>query len=332
MKKISTLALCLLAAACAPQVSAGEPSPAVNHAVAPLPSTPNPSRTNVGIQELAPVANAEQDIVTSAPLKSNDVADVPRSLKLDDVEDSNAQTSKKSTSDSFEYYTVSPGDTVYSLARRYKTTPKQIIELNTIPAPYGLNVGQKIKIGKEQHESRQIQADRYALSAPPLKTPELQTPSSASYYRKAALMWPVQGRVIASYGDMGKGQRNDGINIAVAKGTPVRAADNGIVAYAGNKIKGFGNLVLLRHSGGFVTAYAHNDRIAVKSGTYIKRGEVIAFAGQTGSVDVPQVHFQVRRGKKPVDPLAYLERTPVVPSGKPELLASRKVDIFGEYN
>ena len=101
---------------------------------------------------------------------------------------------------------------------------------------------------------------------------------------------------------------NDGINLAVPLGTEVHAAESGVVAYAGSELKGYGNLVLLRHDNGWVTAYAHNDELLVKRGDTVKRGQVIAKAGKTGSVDRPQVHFELRQGSRPVDPIPYLEK------------------------
>lgn len=122
------------------------------------------------------------------------------------------------------------------------------------------------------------------------------------------LRWPTTGRIIASFGGRPDGTHNDGINLAVPLGTDVHAAESGVVAYAGNELKGYGNLVLLRHDNGWVTAYAHNDELLVKRGQKVKRGQVIAKAGKTGSVDQPQVHFELRQGSKPVDPLPYLEK------------------------
>ncbi|MGE0753172.1 MAG: murein hydrolase activator EnvC [Variibacter sp.] len=118
--------------------------------------------------------------------------------------------------------------------------------------------------------------------------------------------WPVRGRVIAGFGPKTTGQQNDGINLAVPEGTSVKAAEDGVVAYAGNELKGYGNLVLIRHSNGYVTAYAHASSIKVKRGDSVKRGQIIALAGQTGSVSSPQLHFEIRKGSSPVDPMPLL--------------------------
>jgi murein DD-endopeptidase MepM/ murein hydrolase activator NlpD len=103
--------------------------------------------------------------------------------------------------------------------------------------------------------------------------------------------------------------KNEGINIAVPEGTSVRAADTGVVAYAGNELKGYGNLILIRHPGGYVTAYAHAKELFVKRGDKIERGAVIAKAGQTGSVSSPQLHFEVRKGATALDPMKYMAST-----------------------
>jgi murein DD-endopeptidase MepM/ murein hydrolase activator NlpD len=127
----------------------------------------------------------------------------------------------------------------------------------------------------------------------PLPTASL--PADAPEFR-----WPARGRIIQAF----KG--NDGINIALPEGTPVRAAEAGVVAYAGNELKGYGNLVLIRHPNGFVTAYANNGELDVKRGDNVKRGQVIAKSGQSGNVASPQLHFELRKGSTPVDPTQYL--------------------------
>ncbi len=118
--------------------------------------------------------------------------------------------------------------------------------------------------------------------------------------------WPARGRVISGSGALANGQQNDGINLALPEGTPVHAAEDGVVAYAGSELKGYGNLVLIRHSNGFVTAYAHASEILVKRGDQVRRGQVIAKSGQTGNVSSPQLHFEIRKGSTPVDPTQYL--------------------------
>ena len=128
-----------------------------------------------------------------------------------------------------------------------------------------------------------------------------ETTSSLPTFR-----WPVRGKVITSYGAKTNGKSNDGINVAVPEGTPIKAAEDGVVAYSGNELKGYGNLVLVRHSNGYVTAYAHASELLVKRGDPIKRGQVIAKSGQSGEVASPQLHFEIRKGSSPVDPLQFL--------------------------
>ncbi len=142
--------------------------------------------------------------------------------------------------------------------------------------------------------------------APEPKAPEPQTTASLPKPEEpsgAEFRWPARGRVIAGYN--GKGG-NEGINIAVPEGTPVKAAEGGVVAYAGSELKGYGNLVLIRHPNGYVSAYAHNGELNVKRGEQVKRGQVVAKSGQSGNVNSPQLHFELRKGSTPVDPVPYL--------------------------
>jgi murein DD-endopeptidase MepM/ murein hydrolase activator NlpD len=137
----------------------------------------------------------------------------------------------------------------------------------------------------------------------PVKEPE-QTASLSG--PSSEFRWPARGRVIAGFGANGG---NEGINIAVPEGTPVKAAEAGVVTYAGSEVKGYGNLVLIRHENGYVSAYAHNGELGVKRGEQVKRGQVIAKSGQTGNVTSPQLHFEIRKGQQPVDPVAHLSGT-----------------------
>ncbi|MDX6751775.1 M23 family metallopeptidase [Geminicoccaceae bacterium 1502E] len=119
-------------------------------------------------------------------------------------------------------------------------------------------------------------------------------------------LWPVRGSMISTFGEKPNRQRNDGINVAAPLGTPVRAAEYGVVVYAGSAIAGFGNMMLVRHAGGFTSAYAHLDKIHVKVGEQVERGQVVATVGSTGDVHSPQLHFELRSGKTPLDPLGHL--------------------------
>ncbi len=122
----------------------------------------------------------------------------------------------------------------------------------------------------------------------------------------ARFIWPVRGRVIEAFGRGSYGERNDGINIATEEGAPIRAAGAGTVTYAGNELKGYGNLILIKHRNGYVTAYAHARSVRVTRGEIVDRGQIIGTAGATGDVDRPQLHFEVRRGVQPVDPTRFL--------------------------
>jgi murein DD-endopeptidase MepM/ murein hydrolase activator NlpD len=131
------------------------------------------------------------------------------------------------------------------------------------------------------------------------------------------LPWPVHGRILADYGAAAGGGRNDGINIAAPRGTPVRAVDGGVVAYAGNELRGYGNLVLIKHPDGFISAYAHCERLLVRRGERVRRGQVIARVGATGGVSEPQLHFELRRGQQAVDPRNFLAPASRAESGSP---------------
>ena len=121
--------------------------------------------------------------------------------------------------------------------------------------------------------------------------------------------WPVSGRVISDFGSTANGGKNDGINIATALDAPIHASASGTVTYAGDELKNYGNLVLVKHAGGFTTAYAHADRLVVSRGDFVAKGQVIGYAGQTGDVSAPQLHFEIREQTTPVNPRTYLSST-----------------------
>ncbi len=177
------------------------------------------------------------------------------------------------------------------------------------PAPKATAAAAKAPPGKPV---KQAVASSEPTQSAAVVTPTSETPAATTGAVKAAegappsFRWPVKARVIAGFGPRPNGQQNDGINLAVPEGTAVKAAEDGVVAYAGSELKGYGNLVLVRHANGYVTAYAHAKELMVKRGDPIKRGQVIAKSGQTGNVDAPQLHFEIRKGPAPMDPMPML--------------------------
>ncbi len=165
-----------------------------------------------------------------------------------------------------------------------------------------ISLGQK----KKAVDTKRRMTSVSKTSSTARKTASRKSSSSRKSKGVAAFRWPVRGRIIGKFGPRLDGTNNDGINLAVPNGTKVKAAEEGVVAYAGSELKGYGNLVLIRHANNWVSAYAHNDKLLVKRGDKIKRGQVVARAGTSGSVGQPQVHFELRKGSKPVDPLKYM--------------------------
>ncbi len=208
---------------------------------------------------------------------------------------------------------VQAGDTVYGVARRYGIDPSQIVSLNRIAAPYAIAPGQSLVLPAAAPTAGSPATAFMAVSRPAAApaTRSLATRSGATIpapppRASGKFLWPVQGHTIAAYGRKRDGLHNDGINIAAPRGAPVRAADNGVIAYAGNELRGFGNLILVKHAGGWVTAYAHNQDFLVKRGQTVTRGQPIARIGSSGNVATPQLHFEIRKGTRSVDPTRFL--------------------------
>jgi murein DD-endopeptidase MepM/ murein hydrolase activator NlpD len=199
-------------------------------------------------------------------------------------------------------HVVKPGETVYRISSMYKVEQGDLKSANSIGADNSLRVGQRLAIpGNQPNNTRVATAPaRPTSGAPtPRSKPPLATPPPAT----GEFIWPAEGRIISRFGPKADGLHNDGINIAVPDGTPVRAAQTGVVAYAGNELRGYGNLLLVRHSNGWMTAYAHNGELLVQRGATVTKGQTIALAGRTGSVQTAQVHFEIRRGSEALDPI-----------------------------
>lgn len=245
------------------------------------------------------------------------------------------------------FHVVAGGDTLYGIARRYDVDVSSLARANNLSEPFTIRLGQRLVLPSAVQTSPTAVAGGVPLAnsrpapapsqnpapapdAPPSTAPSGAPSAGTSPQTQAAapppaagssailkpppprsgstFLMPVNGRIVSDFGPRGGGLHNDGINIAAPRGTPVLAAENGVVVYAGSELKGFGNLLLINHAGGYMTAYAHNEALLVRRGDEVRRGQAIARVGRTGSVDTPQLHFEVRRNSRAVDPKPYLQR------------------------
>ena len=194
-----------------------------------------------------------------------------------------------------------------------ETLPPISGPLEPMPAPRSSRADPPTTVARSEpppSSARPTAAKPVALAAKPAELPAKAKAEAADPPAKAkagrGFLKPVEGTVLSGYGAKSSGTHNDGINIAARRGTPVRAAQDGTVAYAGNELPGFGNLVLVKHPDGWVTAYGHTDEILVSKGQAVKRGQTIAKVGSTGNVTQPQLHFEIRNGSRAVDPTPFL--------------------------
>lgn len=217
-------------------------------------------------------------------------------------------------------YRVRRGDTLYSIATKHHMSVSSLAKINGIKEPYTIKSGQMLKVSSwvdekpiftekdkiqtnvvspktDRQEEKKRQA---AVKNPSAFKGKANVPKSQA---KKKFAWPVKGKITSDFGN-----GNDGINIAGKSGDPINAADSGTIAYAGNELKGYGNLVLIRHKDGWITAYAHNRKLLVKKGDVVSKGQKIAEMGNTGSVKAPQLHFEVRYKAKVVNPNQYLSK------------------------
>ncbi len=235
------------------------------------------------------------------------------------------------------YHWVNDGETGIAIARAYGVPWRDVVALNELEEPFILRVGEKLLLPSAtpvdpQQMSIEQRAAAFDLDIDDIVTgsqpalAEKATTNEPSDWRKAIapvkkpaaiaaptgspsrFSWPVDGKLLSRFGSKGGGKVNDGLNIAVAKGTPIRAAADGVVAYSGDEIGVFGGLILLNHGDGWVTAYGHADKLNVTRGQKIKAGDIIGLAGDSGYVQEPQLHFEIRKDRKPVNPVSYLPK------------------------
>lgn len=219
------------------------------------------------------------------------------------------------------FHIVKPGDSIFSISQRYAVSQFQLAQQNGLDEPFTLSIGQRLDLPgaldfsvldtgqpkglaganaiPAQPAVGESTASTGVATAAPVKKQAKRFVAPAS---GGAFTWPLEGQVVAEFGPAERGVHNDGINIAAASGTSVTAAATGTVAFIGRDIKSFGTLILVKHDGGIITAYAHLDGVAVKEGDIVSIGDKIGTVGSTGKVDSPQLHFEIRKSRRPIDP------------------------------
>ena len=212
--------------------------------------------------------------------------------------------SKSSDSGSYSgaVYTVKRGDTLYRISRTTGTSVNDLARLNGISPPYTIEVGQKLKLGGSKTasaKSTKKSSSKTAAVRPSSSVPQSSWPPVG----QRCWQWPASGKVILPYSTAEGG--NKGIDISAARGTPVYAAGAGKVVYVGNQLRGYGNLIMIKHSEDYITAYAHNDTLLVNNGQSVKAGQKIATMGSTDAASV-RLHFQIRYRATAIDPQRYL--------------------------
>lgn len=211
-----------------------------------------------------------------------------------------------SSSDSGSTYTVKRGDTLYAISRSTGTSVRDLARLNNISPPYTIEVGQKLKLNsgsgttaKAGASGKKSSAKRTAAVTPSSAVPQSSWPPVG----KRCWRWPTSGKVVLPYSTSDGG--NKGIDIAGKRGQPVYAAGAGKVVYVGNQLRGYGNLIMIKHNEDYISAYAHNDKLMVNNGQSVKIGQQIATMGSSDA-DSVRLHFQIRYRATAIDPLRYL--------------------------
>ena len=197
---------------------------------------------------------------------------------------------------------VKKGHTLYDIANCYEVSISDLMKINQLKNNDKIYLGDKlfIPLYDNTNQTNCNNITKVAITKEVNKTTEKKKNNNYSY------MWPVKGKIISKFGLLSKGLRNDGINISADIGNPVLAIESGKIVYAGNEIQAFGNLILIKHYNDKTSAYAHLDKINVKKGESVNKGQIIALVGNSGKVSIPQLHFEIRDKDGPLDPLKYL--------------------------
>ncbi|GMO56781.1 MAG: hypothetical protein Ta2D_01920 [Rickettsiales bacterium] len=235
---------------------------------------------------------------------------IARSLRgYNNAEESQKETIvKKELLDKKGFHTVKSGESLWSIARDNDMAAKDLAALNKIKKPYRIYIGQELKINGVSGKATAKNDKKDAPKEPKQlkKTSDDEEPVIEISNKSNKFLWPIKGKVISSFGNKKNGLVNDGMNISATKGASFVSAEEGVIAYVGNELRGYGNIILIKHSNNWISAYAHCDEIAVAKGDKVKKGQVIGKVGETGNVNAPQLYFSLRKGREAVDPMKYL--------------------------
>ena len=206
------------------------------------------------------------------------------------------------------FYQVKKGDTLFRIAKIHDLSIYELCKINSIKSESKIYSGQILQLPLPIQKSIKITKKNVNISDNideiSINNSNLNIKSNVNYKNK--FLWPIRGKIISKFGSKGSGIHEDGIKIAVHEGEEVQASKKGEVIYSGNGLRGFGNLIIIKHKNGWITAYGHNQENLVKMGKMVKEGEIIAKAGSSGGAKTPQLYFQLRRGFETVDPQKFL--------------------------
>ena len=204
-----------------------------------------------------------------------------------------------------QMHKVVKGETLYSISRYYETTVFTLAKYNNIKNVNNIKVGKELIIPKRSEKIKKIKKKKWDSN---FKKKKIENNKNVILREKQTsnFIWPVKGKLLSKYGKSKEGFYNDGINIDSKKGTKVISSQAGKVIYCGNEIPGYGNLILIKHSKNWITAYAHLNEVFTEKGKKVSKGEIIGSVGNTGNVRSPQLHFEIRKGKESVNPLKLL--------------------------
>lgn len=339
---LTTLAIALLLAGCipgnrpdpAPPPQAPAPSPPP----APAPPAPPPAwQAKAVVPNAAEVASSTYTVVAGDTLRR--ISDRTGAAS-EAIARANALTppftirvGQKLRIPGGRYHRVGKGESGIAIARAYGVDWSRVATMNMLAEPYILREGQRLLLPSRAEVSKMTVEQRAAAfrldiddlitggepalasngqAAPAVATPSSPLPPTTPLAEPGVFSgrfdWPLTGPIVRRFGSLGGGRRSDGINIGATRGAPILAAADGVVAYVGRDVALYGGLILIRHGDGWLTAYGHAEELLVARGQAVRRGEIIARAGATGSAAEPQLHFEIRRGREPVNPLEHLPK------------------------